>query len=248
MLNNNVLSQNILRIHNIQHTHHIHPASVSRGLARPRNRQNMSSPNAFLSAPTTAASVVTPASTTNGPSSTSSGPPRTTTASGFTFPEIYDWPVFFTLQPNAQTRQAQMRRWANLISDWCRYHRTFRLALTEAADSPLFHNARLRKRVGVQDARTIVDWMAASQEDGGGGRRAEWVPAGSGAGAGAGAGGSGKLGEKTIAWIWWKRPEEWAKLIADWVCLIQHLSRSDGNIDLRKGRRNGTEEYCPDAL
>ncbi|OKL60113.1 hypothetical protein UA08_04628 [Talaromyces atroroseus] len=187
-----------------------------------------SPPNAFLSAPTTAASVVTPASTTssrdplirtgasessnNDPSSTTR-PPRTTTPSGFTFPEVYDWPAFFTLQPNAQTRQAQMRRWANLISEWCRYHRMFRLSLTDATDSPLFHNARMRKRVGVQDARTIIDWMATSQEDGGGGKRAEWVPAGSVTGGGS----SGKMGEKTIAWIWWKRPEEWAKLIADWV-------------------------------
>ncbi|GAM41582.1 ESCRT-II complex component [Talaromyces pinophilus] len=159
----------------------------------------------FLSAPTTAANVLTPASTTSSirPSNDNTTPtrPRTTTPSGYTFPEVYDWPAFFTLQPNTQTRQAQMRRWANLISDWCRFHRTFRLTLTEAVESPLFYNARMRKRIGLQEARMIVDWMAMSQEDGGGGRRAEWVPASAAGG-----------GEKTIAWIWWRRPEEWAKV------------------------------------
>lgn len=70
-----------------------------------------------------------------------------------------------------------MRRWANLVSDWCRYHRTFRLSLTEAVESPLFCNAKMRKRVALQEAREIVDWMVMPQEDGGGGRRAEWVPA-----------------------------------------------------------------------
>ncbi|PCG96173.1 ESCRT-II complex, Vps25 subunit, N-terminal winged helix [Penicillium occitanis (nom. inval.)] len=164
----------------------------------------------FLSAPTTAANVLTPASTTSSirPSNDNTTPtrPRTTTPSGYTFPEVYDWPAFFTLQPNTQTRQAQMRRWANLISDWCRFHRTFRLTLTEAVESPLFYNARMRKRIGLQEARMIVDWMAMSQEDGGGGRRAEWVPASAAGG-----------GEKTIAWIWWRRPEEWAKVISDWV-------------------------------
>lgn len=66
--------------------------------------------------------------------------------------------------------------------------------------------------MGLQEARTIVDWMVMPQEDGGGGRRAEWVPAAS-------AGGS----EKTIAWIWWRRPEEWAKVIADWVCFSMRI-------------------------
>lgn len=166
----------------------------------------------YLSAPTTAANVLTPASTISSrePSNTSASTrPRTISPSGFTFPDVYDWPAFFTLQPNTQTRQAQMRRWANLISDWCRYHHTFRLSLTEAVESPLFYNAKMRRRVGIQEAKTIVDWMVMSQEDGGGGRRAEWVPA-------AAAGGS----EKTIAWIWWRRPEEWAKVIADWVCAL----------------------------
>lgn len=181
--------------------------------------------NSYLTAPTTASSVLTPASTTslshdhsirtasqgpnNNESDTTSTRIRTTTTSGFTFPEVYDWPAFFTIQPNTQTRQAQMRRWGHLISDWCRHHRIFRLALTEAVDTPLFHNARIRKRVGLQDARTIIDWMATSQEDGGGGRRAEWMVAS-----------SAKESGKTIAWIWWKRPEEWAKLIADWVFLL----------------------------
>ncbi|EED24282.1 ESCRT-II complex component (Vps25), putative [Talaromyces stipitatus ATCC 10500] len=175
--------------------------------------------NSFLSAPTTAASVLTPASTIsshdpsiriyNDPSdsSTTSARLRTTTPSGFKFPDVYDWPAFFTIQPNAQTRQAQMRRWASLISDWCRFHRTFRLSLTDAVDSPLFYNVRMRKRVGIQEAKTIIDWMTTAQEDGGGGRRAEWVPARSGTG----------VSERTIAWIWWRRPEEWAKLIADWI-------------------------------
>jgi len=97
--------------------------------------------------------------------------------------------------------------------DWCRYHRTFRLSLVDAVDLPLFYNARMRKRVGMQDARTIIDWMAKSQEDGGGGKRAEWLPPTPGGGS------RSAVGEKTAAWIWWRRPEEWATLVADWVCL-----------------------------
>lgn len=50
--------------------------------------------------------------------------------------------------------------------------------------------------------------MAKSEEEGGGGRRAEWIePSTAG----------GNQAPKTVAWIWWRRPEEWADVIADWV-------------------------------
>lgn len=51
------------------------------------------------------------------------------------------------------------------------------------------------------EARAIVDWMVRGEEDGGGGKRAEWIDPGS----------------KTSAWIWWRRPEEWAGFLVDWV-------------------------------
>ncbi|PLB46741.1 ESCRT-II complex, vps25 subunit [Aspergillus steynii IBT 23096] len=122
----------------------------------------------------------------------------------FPFPPTYNFPPFFTPQPNRSTRSAQLQKWSALIQAWCRHHRTFRLSIIEAVESPLFHNATLRKRVSLGDARDIVDWMAAgADEDGsaGGGKRAEWVDA----------------NQRSVAWIWWRRPEEWAGLVADWV-------------------------------
>lgn len=59
--------------------------------------------------------------------------------------------------------------------------------------------------MSLSEARNIIDWMAKSEEEGGGGRRAEWVSSGGG------------KGEKNEAWIWWRRPEEWAAVVADWV-------------------------------
>lgn len=47
----------------------------------------------------------------------------------------------------------------------------------------------------------MLDWMAKAEEEGGGGRRTEWIDGGS----------------KTVAWVWWRRPEEWAEILADWV-------------------------------
>lgn len=125
----------------------------------------------------------------------------------FSFPPTYNFPPFFTPQPNTTTRHAQLEKWSSLIQSWCRHHRQFRLSLVEAVESPLFHNAALRKRLDLREARAVLDWMAKSEADGGGGQRAEWIEAAAG----------GSQGPKTLAWIWWRRPEEWADVVADWV-------------------------------
>ncbi|EAW10657.1 ESCRT-II subunit protein VPS25 [Aspergillus clavatus NRRL 1] len=125
----------------------------------------------------------------------------TTPATTFQFPPTYSFPPFFTPQPNSATRLSQLQKWSSLIQAWCRHHRTYRLSLIEAVESPLFHNAALRKRLGLSEARAVLDWMAKAEEEGGGGRRAEWIDG----------------GDKTAAWIWWRRPEEWAGIVADWV-------------------------------
>ncbi|KAJ5133691.1 hypothetical protein N7526_005056 [Penicillium atrosanguineum] len=128
----------------------------------------------------------------------------TATSTAFAFPATYNFPPFFTPQPNTNTRHSQLQKWSSLIQAWCRHHRQYRLSLIEAIDTPLFHNAQLRKRLDLREARAVIDWMAKSESEGGDGR-AEWIE------------GSGNQAPKSTAWIWWRRPEEWADTIADWV-------------------------------
>ena len=121
-----------------------------------------------------------------------------TTPATLTFPPYHAFPPFNTLQPTLLTRTAQLRKWSLLIQSYCQYHRLYRLSLIDAMNSPLFHNAQIRKRLNFQDARKVLEWMAS--EDGG--RRAEWV---------------GKEQEKAMVWVWWRRPEEWAEVLSGWV-------------------------------
>ncbi|KAJ5138643.1 uncharacterized protein N7515_003491, partial [Penicillium bovifimosum] len=131
----------------------------------------------------------------------------------FPFPPTYNFPPFFTPQPNTTTRRAQLEKWSSLIQSWCRHHRQYRLSLIEAVESPLFHNTALRKRLDLREARAVIDWMTKSEEEGGGERRAEWISDS----AGGSSLGLGSAGPKTVAWIWWRRPEEWADVVAEWV-------------------------------
>ena len=122
-----------------------------------------------------------------------------TSSTEFVFPKVYSFPPFFTAQPNAQTRAAQLQKWSSLIQAYCRHQRIFRLVLVDALGSPLFHNPTLHKRLSPKDAKDVIDYMASREGD----ERAEWI-------------GSQK-DEARIAWIWWRKPEEWATLLEHWV-------------------------------
>jgi ESCRT-II complex subunit VPS25 len=114
----------------------------------------------------------------------------------FVFPNSYNFPPLFTPQPNLQTRAAQLRRWSILIQKYCRHHRIYQLSIIDALETPLFHNAALKKRLSLRDAKEVIDYMVSKEGD----ERAEWLSP-----------------EKAAAWIWWRKPEEWANMIAAWV-------------------------------
>ncbi|OAL61821.1 ESCRT-II complex component [Trichophyton rubrum] len=82
--------------------------------------------------------------------------------------------------------------------------------------SPLFYNAELKKGLNLGDAVIIIDWMAGTA----GGKRAEWIGS-----------------EKTIAWIWWKRPEEWAIVLASWKNTVLTL------YELMEGEATVSQEF-----
>jgi ESCRT-II complex subunit VPS25 len=123
-----------------------------------------------------------------------------TPATSFTFPPHYSFPPFFTRQPNPITRSSQYTSWSTFIQSYCRHNRIFVLTLIDALDSPLFHNKALGRKLSLQDARDIVDWMASKE----GGERTEWIGAG-----------KGKTSEK--CWVYWRRPEEWAGVVEAWI-------------------------------
>jgi ESCRT-II complex subunit VPS25 len=131
------------------------------------------------------------------------------TTKPFPFPRDYHFPPFFTRQPTLTTRHAQLQKWSSLILSYCRYHKIWKLALADAIESEIFWNKKLRKRLSREDAREVVEFM---RKEG----RAEWV------GGGVNKDGTG-MG--SVFWVWWRNPEEWAGLIADWVSLLLVVRR-----------------------
>jgi hypothetical protein len=69
------------------------------------------------------------------------------------------------------------------------------MSLTDALDTELFWNKKIGRRLSLADAREMLEFM---RKEG----RAEWA---------------GGKGERDVCWVWWRTPEEWAGVIADWV-------------------------------
>ena len=127
------------------------------------------------------------------------------------FPPEYSFPAFFTRQTNLATHAAQLTKWTNLVLAYCRAHRIFRLTLSQAADSELFHNKKLDRRLQLADIRELLEHM---RREG----RAEYVsvsasntvPATTSAGGAA-------AGSEDVVFIYWRTPEEWAALVEGYV-------------------------------
>ncbi|RFU74135.1 vacuolar -sorting-associated [Trichoderma arundinaceum] len=139
-----------------------------------------------------------------------------TTSPDFSFPREYFFPAFFTRQTNLTIHHAQLTKWSALILSYARHHRLFRLTLSAAADSDLFFNRKLDRRLNPPDIHEVIDFM---RKDG----RAEYLRSGSGAN-GSGSGGDGSASAAAAAaaagdvvFLYWRKPEEWAALIEAFV-------------------------------
>ncbi|KAI0129454.1 ESCRT-II complex subunit [Xylariales sp. AK1849] len=127
----------------------------------------------------------------------------TTTKTPFDFPREYHFPPFFTRQTNLTTHHSQLEKWSSLILSYCTHHRLFKLSLSSPAAEELFHNRSLNRRLSTADAREVLEFM---RKDG----RVEYV------GGGDGKGGSAE-GKGDVVWVYWKTPEEWARMLEGWV-------------------------------
>ncbi|KAF2706822.1 ESCRT-II complex, vps25 subunit [Pleomassaria siparia CBS 279.74] len=142
----------------------------------------------------------------------------------FVFPPLYSFPPFFTLQRVVTTRTSQLASWSAFIQSYCRFHGIFSLALVDALPTALFNNADIARSLSLRDARTVLHWMTTVE----GGNRAEWIPSSSSSSSysssiTASAAKKGRGGDKGEeegdgkAWIYWRRPEEWAQVLEEWV-------------------------------
>ncbi|DAZ93926.1 TPA: hypothetical protein N0F65_008869 [Lagenidium giganteum] len=108
----------------------------------------------------------------------------------FSYPEYYDFPPFFTLQPVRATREKQLVLWKQLILE---YHRTHSLPLFQPFTSPLFENVKISRKMDADGRAAVVEFLIRCGN------------------------GSWEDDTHTRCRIMWKKPSEWAAEIYDFA-------------------------------
>uniref|UniRef100_A0A8C6Q139 Serine/threonine-protein kinase WNK4 n=1 Tax=Nothobranchius furzeri TaxID=105023 RepID=A0A8C6Q139_NOTFU len=133
---------------------------------------------------------------------------RTSTAMSFEWPWQYHFPPFFTLQPNVDTRQKQLAAWCSLVLSYCRHHKLYTLDVMEAQESPVFNNKKMERKLSVEAIQVVFEELRKKGN-------LEWLDK-----------------NKTRCLVMWRQPEEWGKLMYQWVsntpfyCFVVGLIRS----------------------
>ncbi|WWD21661.1 hypothetical protein CI109_106147 [Kwoniella shandongensis] len=130
-----------------------------------------------------------------GSSSTSPSTPLRTTISstGFEFPAIWNFPPFFTLQPNPSTLSHQLELWRNLVLSWARHDRVFEVN-TEGDVGDVFNNKTIKRRLLPPSLKRLMLEMVKN------GEAAPDPPK-----------------QDTRYLLYWRKPDEWGDLIYTWV-------------------------------
>ncbi|CAF3028771.1 unnamed protein product [Rotaria sp. Silwood2] len=105
----------------------------------------------------------------------------------------HDFPPFFTLQPNLDTRRKQLDGWCSLILDYCRLKKVCTFDVNDASKFPPFFNAKINRQLDNNFIQILLEELRSRGH-------IEWEDK-----------------NKRRCLILWKSPEEWAKTIYQWI-------------------------------
>lgn len=77
----------------------------------------------------------------------------------FTWPWQYNFPPFFTLQPNTETRRKQLEAWCQFILSYCQEHKQTNLDTVALMDPKceLFNNRKIHRQANPEMINIILD-------------------------------------------------------------------------------------------
>ncbi|KAK0566639.1 hypothetical protein OC844_000626 [Tilletia horrida] len=141
-------------------------------------------------------------------------------------PPIHAFPPFFTLQPNPTTLATQLDLWSELVLGYCQRNRIWSIDAEGEWERTggLFYNKAIERRLNPLAIRTLLAHMVrqgAAGYDGpaqpnGRSRLVSALPLGVG-GSSSSSADVNAASLPARAWIFWRKPEEWADSIYRWV-------------------------------
>lgn len=136
--------------------------------------------------------------------------------STFEWPWQYNFPPFFTIQPNLETRKAQMAAWRTLFLNYCNDKKIYSIEVKQIINEPIFKNQSINRQLSNEAIQTVLEDVHQHGN-------LEWLDK-----------------NHTKALVYWKSPSEWGKLIYNWanekslintVCTFYEILYGDDTVD-----------------
>lgn len=136
--------------------------------------------------------------------------------SGFNWPWQYDFPPFFTIQKNADTKAKQIEAWCTLVLEYHQHHKILKLRVADALTSPLFCNKAIDRKLPKEGVMEVLDSLFKKGN-------VQWDDK-----------------SKTTCVIYWKTAEQWADIVYNWasktgsvntVCTLHELTQGPNTMD-----------------
>ena len=130
----------------------------------------------------------------------------------FVFPWEYHFPPFFTLQPNQDTRKAQLSAWRSLFVNYTCHHKIYEMNITDASNHPIFSNRKINRSLTQDGLKVVLDDLEKHGH-------IEWTDK-----------------SKSKFLIHWLSTSQWANVLYDYanqngltntVCTFYELTQSD---------------------
>ncbi len=77
----------------------------------------------------------------------------------FIFPEYYNWPCFFTIQVNSDTRDKQLKLWQELICAYSEANKIHTWGINELLASEVCVNKAINRKLSPKDFEIVVDYL-----------------------------------------------------------------------------------------
>lgn len=141
------------------------------------------------------------------------------------YPDFYNFPPFYTRQPNASTWASQLSQWRTFILEYCRHHNLWKLNITEAQNTDLFYNKTIDRKLPLPAIREIFQSLISTDN-------AEAVASASSSSTGAASAATAALLPLLSSYardkdkdnenietynIFWRTPEYWATVIQAYI-------------------------------
>ncbi|XKL67525.1 hypothetical protein PGB90_003016 [Kerria lacca] len=132
------------------------------------------------------------------------------------WPWQYNFPPFFTIQPNLETRKKQLEAWKTLILNYFKQTNQYILDLSDISNLELFNNSSISRSLNRDDVILILDFLTRSEN-------AEAIDK-----------------NKNRWYIYWHSLREWAHIIYSWA---QKTNRTNSVLTFYEIRSTPNEEF-----